>query len=60
MSQKMVIKEFPAGAPRGSWPAEEFVAGLRAQGMNAEIVMDLSADAFLVVDVTDTSADLWV
>lgn len=60
MTQKIVVKEFPAGAPRGSWPAEEFAAGLRAQGKSAEVVMDLSADTFLVVEASDVSAPLQV
>ncbi|AWI31721.1 hypothetical protein [Streptomyces tirandamycinicus] len=45
-----VIESFPAGGPRGSWPAEEFAARLREQGVSAEVVMDLEGDAFLVVD----------
>jgi hypothetical protein len=41
-----------AGAPRGSWPAEEFAASQRDQGIDARVVMDLKSDQFLVV--TDT------
>ncbi|GAA2295886.1 hypothetical protein GCM10010431_12860 [Streptomyces kunmingensis] len=44
-----VLRRFPAGAPRGSWPAEEYAARLRAQGRSARVVMDLDSDAFLVV-----------
>lgn len=45
-----VVERFPAGAPRGSWPAEEYAARLRAEGEpGATVVMDLSSDAFLVV-----------
>ncbi|MFF3330536.1 hypothetical protein ACFYWX_13405 [Streptomyces sp. NPDC002888] len=44
-----VLERFPAGAPRGSWPAEEYAAARRAQGEPATVVMDLKADAFLVV-----------
>ncbi|MBT2411396.1 hypothetical protein J7I94_12575 [Streptomyces sp. ISL-12] len=44
-----VLERFPAGAPRGSWPAEEFAAARRAQGEPATVVMDLKSDAFLVV-----------
>ncbi|MFE3638078.1 hypothetical protein [Streptomyces cellostaticus] len=48
MSAK-VLERFPAGAPRGSWPAEEYAAARRAQGQAATVVMDLKSDAFLVV-----------
>ncbi|EGX56896.1 hypothetical protein SZN_25564 [Streptomyces zinciresistens K42] len=44
-----VLERFPAGAPRGSWPAEEYAAECRAHGEPATVVMDLQADAFLVV-----------
>jgi hypothetical protein len=44
-----VLERFPAGAPRGSWPAEEYAAERRASGEPAQVVMDLDADAFLVV-----------
>jgi hypothetical protein len=48
MSAK-VLERFPAGAPRGAWPAEEFAAARRAEGEPATVVMDLQSDAFLVV-----------
>lgn len=44
-----VLERFPAGAPRGSWPAEEYAALCRAAGLPATVVMDLKSDAFLVV-----------
>ncbi|MDT0463760.1 hypothetical protein [Streptomyces gibsoniae] len=44
-----VLERFPAGAPRGAWPAEEFAAARRAEGEPAKVVMDLASDAFLVV-----------
>ncbi|GEJ98659.1 hypothetical protein ABZ478_26320 [Streptomyces sp. NPDC005706] len=44
-----VLERFPAGSPRGSWPAEEYAAARRAQGEAATVVMDLKSDAFLVV-----------
>ncbi|SNX56277.1 hypothetical protein SAMN06272735_0724 [Streptomyces sp. TLI_55] len=44
-----VLERFPAGSPRGSWPAEEYAAQRRAQGEPATVVMDLKSDAFLVV-----------
>ncbi|MEU8852176.1 hypothetical protein AB0C70_39510 [Streptomyces sp. NPDC048564] len=52
---RTVLERFPAGNPRGSWPAEEFAATQRAQGTNAQVVMDLSTDQFLVI--TDTPTD---
>ncbi|WP_406416945.1 hypothetical protein OH809_37080 [Streptomyces sp. NBC_00873] len=47
--QRTVLERFPAGGPRGSWPAEEFAAARRGEGVAAEVVMDLEEDAFLVV-----------
>ncbi|MFI2642213.1 hypothetical protein [Streptomyces sp. NPDC018610] len=44
-----VLERFPAGSPRGSWPAEEYAARRRAEGQPATVVMDLEDDAFLVV-----------
>nr|WP_199786560.1 hypothetical protein [Streptomyces sp. HGB0020] len=44
-----VLERFPAGSPRGSWPAEEYAAQRRAEGESATVVMDLKSDAFLVV-----------
>ncbi|MFI5672221.1 hypothetical protein [Streptomyces sp. NPDC051704] len=53
-TQRTVMGRFPAGHPRGSWPADEFAAAQRAQGTDARVVMDLCSDQFLVV--TDTAA----
>ncbi|MGW0497476.1 hypothetical protein ACWD0Z_19190 [Streptomyces sp. NPDC003007] len=50
---RTVLERFPAGSPRGSWPAEEYAAAQRAQGTNAQVVMDLASDQFLVI--TDTT-----
>ncbi|MFD5629425.1 hypothetical protein [Streptomyces sp. NPDC127072] len=49
MNGRTVLKRFPAGGPRGSWPAEEFAQARRLEGQAAEVVMDLTSDAFLVV-----------
>ncbi|MFF5654425.1 hypothetical protein ACFY8N_39300 [Streptomyces collinus] len=49
---RTVLERFPAGGPRGSWPADEYAAIQRTQGRNAWVVMDLRSDQFLVV--TDT------
>lgn len=49
MTGQQVLGRFPAGAPRGSWPAEEFAEQQRRAGVWAEVVMDLDSDAFLVV-----------
>ncbi|GAA2767525.1 hypothetical protein GCM10010103_65670 [Streptomyces paradoxus] len=46
---RTVLERFPAGGPRGSWPADEYAAAKRAQGTNAWVVMDLATDQFLVV-----------
>ncbi|MFG2710453.1 hypothetical protein ACGFX2_07795 [Streptomyces goshikiensis] len=46
---RVVLERFPAGSPRGSWPAEEYAAERMRQGVHAEVVMDLATDAFLVV-----------
>jgi hypothetical protein len=47
-----VLERFPAGGPRGSWPAEEFAAARRAEGIPATVVMNLATDTFLVKAVT--------
>lgn len=49
MAARTVLADFPAGGPRGSWPAEEFAHARRSEGLPAEVVMDLDSDAFLVV-----------
>ncbi|MFB6616060.1 hypothetical protein ACIGFK_24745 [Streptomyces sp. NPDC085524] len=46
---RVVLERFPAGSPRGSWPAEEYAAQRMREGVPAEVVMDLDSDAFLVV-----------
>ncbi|MGA5284801.1 hypothetical protein ACPCSK_31020 [Streptomyces griseoincarnatus] len=52
---RTVLERFPAGGPRGSWPAEEYAAAQRAQGRpDAQVVMDLPSDQFLVVTGTTT------
>ncbi|MFD4756400.1 hypothetical protein [Streptomyces sp. NPDC058426] len=51
---RTVLERFPAGGPRGSWPAEAFAAAQRAQGTRAQVVMDLRTDQFLVVTDTTT------
>ncbi|MFJ8532448.1 MULTISPECIES: hypothetical protein [unclassified Streptomyces] len=54
---RTVLERFPAGGPRGSWPAEEFAHARRMEGLDAEVVMDLATDAFLVVVRGDLAAD---
>lgn len=45
-----VLERFPAGAPRGSWPADEFAHERRLEGVaDAEVIMDLASDQFWVV-----------
>ncbi|UQT61924.1 hypothetical protein M4V62_04405 [Streptomyces durmitorensis] len=46
---RQVLERFPAGGPRGSWPAEDFARARRMEGQQAEVVMDLASDAFLVI-----------
>jgi hypothetical protein len=58
---RTVLESFPAGGPRGSWPAEEFAQAQRLKGLPAEVVMDLATDSFLVIlrggdAVTDIAA----
>ena len=48
-SARVVLESFPASAPRGSWPAEEFAARQRRDGIPADVVMDLASDSYLVV-----------
>ncbi|MFD7001731.1 hypothetical protein ACFWA5_37155 [Streptomyces mirabilis] len=51
---RTVLERLPAGAPRGSWPAEEYAAAQRTQGTtDGRAVMDLDSDQFRVV--TDTT-----
>jgi hypothetical protein len=52
---RRILERFPAGAPRGSWPAEEFAAARRLEGLPAQVVMDLASDAFLVVTPAEES-----
>jgi hypothetical protein len=53
--RRTVLERFPAGGPRGSWPAEEFARARRDEGTPAEVVMDLDSDFFLVVVVQHAS-----
>ncbi|MFF0736854.1 hypothetical protein ACFYVK_35235 [Streptomyces chartreusis] len=45
---RQILQSFPASAPRGSWPAEEFAADRRREGVPADVVMDLASDSYLV------------
>jgi len=49
VTTRQILAEFPAGAPRGSWPAEEQAKVFRDQGVPATVVMDQPTDRFLVV-----------
>ncbi|CBG73916.1 conserved hypothetical protein [Streptomyces scabiei 87.22] len=44
-----MLGRFPAGGPRGSWPAEELAHAARLEGQQAEVVMDIATDMFLVI-----------
>ncbi|WP_328428470.1 hypothetical protein [Streptomyces sp. NBC_00443] len=58
MNGRTVLERFPAGGPRGSWPAEEFAHARRMEGLAAEVVMDLATDAFLVIVRSDMAVDV--
>ncbi|WP_454344436.1 hypothetical protein [Streptomyces canus] len=59
MNGRTVLERFPAGGPRGSWPAEEFAQARRLEGLQAEVVMDLASDTFLVIVRSgETAADV--
>lgn len=47
-----VLESFPAGGPRGSWPAEEFAHQRRVEGLNVTVVMNIATDTFDVKQVT--------
>jgi hypothetical protein len=49
MAAREILASFPAGNPRGSWPAEEKAAELTASGTPATVRMDMESDRFLVV-----------
>lgn len=49
---RTVLQRFPAGGPRGSWPAEEFAAARRLEGLTVQVVMNLATDTFDVKQVT--------
>ncbi|MFE2047960.1 hypothetical protein ACFXAS_05595 [Streptomyces sp. NPDC059459] len=49
MAPREILADFPAGGPRGSWPAEEKAEELRNVGTPATVLMDLKTDRFLVV-----------
>ncbi|CAM5561552.1 hypothetical protein [Streptomyces coeruleorubidus] len=57
MNGRTVLESFPAGGPRGSWPAEEFAQARRLEGLPAEVVMDLATDMFLVIVRSADGAD---
>jgi hypothetical protein len=46
---RVIYAEFPAGHPRGSWPAEEEAARLVAEGIPATVVARIDTDQLLVV-----------
>jgi hypothetical protein len=46
---RTVLQRFPAGGPRGSWPAEEYAQRRRDEGQPCDVIMSLADDAFLVI-----------
>lgn len=55
---RTVLQRFPAGGPRGSWPAEEYAHARRTEGCQAEVEMDLDGDTFLVVVVQSSPVEV--
>jgi hypothetical protein len=49
VSAREILADFPAGHPRGSWPADEWAAELTASGTPATVRMDQENDRFIVV-----------
>lgn len=56
VTAREVYDSFPAGAPRGSWPAEEKAAELTAAGTPATVRMDLTNDRFVVVPKSEAAS----
>lgn len=54
MTAGTVLAEFPAGAPRGSWPAEEKADELTKAGTPATVRQDINRDVFIVVPAGET------
>ncbi|WPO76161.1 hypothetical protein [Streptomyces sp. KN37] len=54
--RRRILHRTPASHPRGSWPADEFAAERRREGVPAEVVMDLASDSFLVIVRAGVSA----
>lgn len=55
MTAREILADFPASHPRGSWPAEEKAAELRAAGVPATVRMDLPNDRFIIVPAGEQS-----
>ncbi|WP_432020135.1 hypothetical protein [Streptomyces sp. 1222.5] len=51
---RTILERFPTGGLPGSWPAEQNAVNQRTQGTNAQVVVDLRTDQFLVVTDTTT------
>ena len=49
VTTREILDRFPAGAPRGSWPAEEYAHARRLEGIPAKVVMDIRTDDYLVI-----------
>lgn len=54
MTAREVLASTPAGAPRGSWPAEEQAKQFRDAGIPATVVQDIDNDRFLIVREGDS------
>lgn len=56
---RRVLERFPAGGPRGSWPADEFARDRRNEGVAAVVVMSMRDDAFLVIVRPEVEDERW-
>ena len=53
VTTRTILAEFPAGGPRGSWPAEAKAHELTKAGTPATVRQDIKRDVFIVVPQTE-------
>ena len=56
MSARTILAEFPAGNPRGSWPAEAKAHELTKAGTPATVRQDIERDVFIVVPQAEAAS----
>ena len=54
-ADRPVLAEFPAGHPRGQFPAEEKARELTESGTPATVRQDIDRDVFIVVPTSQSS-----